>query len=214
MVAMAHLLAVCRVDRLLPDPGMVGVTAIDKKPVEGPVRVRTLGLYADVQADRQNHGGEAKALYAYAEEDALWWGEQLGREVVPGLFGENLRTTGIDLGAALIGERWRIGRRLVVEVTMPRTPCATFQRHLDEPHWARRFAEAGRTGAYLRVIERGPVQAGDELEVLSRPSHEVSVMGWFLGRRRADAEALYAAERAGEFRIAADLREYLDRVLA
>lgn len=211
MGAMPELLAVCRVDRLHPDSGTVGITAIDKTPVDGPVKVRTLGLYADVQADRENHGGEAKALYAYAEEDARWWGERLGREVVPGLFGENLRTSGIDLGAALIGERWRIGSKVVVEVTMPRTPCATFQRHLGEPQWVRRFTEAGRTGVYLRVIERGPVQAGDAIEVLSRPSHAVSVAGWFLGRERADAEALYAAERAGEFRIAEDLREYLDR---
>ncbi|NQX27236.1 MOSC domain-containing protein [Microbacteriaceae bacterium VKM Ac-2854] len=211
---MGTLLAVCRVDRLLPDPGIVGVTAIDKRPVEGPVKVRALGLYADVQADRANHGGEAKALYAYAQEDADWWGERLGREVVPGLFGENLRTTGVDLGAALIGERWRIGDGLVVEVTMPRTPCATFQRHLDEPQWVKRFAAAGRTGAYLRVIERGSVRAGDDIEVLSRPGHAVSVMGWFTGRRRSDAEALYAAERSGELRIAEDLREYVDRALA
>jgi MOSC domain-containing protein YiiM len=214
MARMGSLLAVCRVDRLRPDSGTVGITAIDKKPVDGPVRVRDLGLYADVQADRANHGGEAKALYAYAQEDADWWGERLGREIVPGLFGENLRTSGIDVGAALIGERWRIGRRLVVEVTMPRTPCATFQRHLDEPQWVRRFAEAGRTGAYLRVITRGPVQAGDSIEVITRPSHTVSIMGWFLGRERADAEALVAAERQGELEIAADLRPYLDRALA
>ncbi|NQX10951.1 MOSC domain-containing protein [Microbacteriaceae bacterium VKM Ac-2855] len=206
--------AVCRVNRLRPDPGAVGITAIDKTPVDGAVRVRDLGLYADVQADRANHGGEAKALYAYAQEDADWWGERLGRDIVPGLFGENLRTSGIDLGGALIGERWRIGAALEVEVTMPRTPCATFQRHLDEPQWVKRFAEAGRTGTYLRVLRRGSVQAGDEIAVLSRPHHKVSIAGWFTRRLRADAEALYVAERSGELRIAADLREYLDRALA
>lgn len=214
MVGMPQLLAVCRVDRLLPDAGTVGITAIDKKPVTGPVRVRGLGLYADVQADRKHHGGEAKALYAYAREDAQWWAQRLGREVPPGLFGENLRTEGLDLNGALIGERWRIGAKVVVEVTMPRTPCATFQRYLDEPRWVQRFTDAGRTGAYLRVLERGYIQAGDEIEVLDRPAHEVTVSGWFTARRRSDAEALIAAERAGDVRIADDLRPYLERALA
>ncbi|QHC66039.1 MOSC domain-containing protein [Rathayibacter oskolensis] len=211
---MPRLLAVCRVDRLLPDPGSVGVTAIDKRPVEGPVVVRDLGLYADVQADRAHHGGEAKALYAYAAEDAQWWGERLGRDTPPGFFGENLRTEGIDLSAAVIGERWRIGERVEVEVTMPRTPCATFQRHLDEPQWVKRFAEAGRTGAYLRVLHRGSVEAGDPVEVLSVPSRGVALRRWFVERRADDAQTLLDAEAAGELRLADDLRPYLHRALA
>ena len=154
----ARILAVCRVAQLRPDAGNVGVTAIDKQPVEPRLKVRTLGLYGDVQADRKHHGGVGKALYAYADEAADYWAEQLGRPIPPGLFGENLRTAGLDVDGAEIGERWRIGDGLVVEVTCPRTPCATFQRRMKEPQWVRRFTEAGRVGAYLAVVHAGSDQ--------------------------------------------------------
>ncbi|MFD1214558.1 MOSC domain-containing protein, partial [Arthrobacter sp. GCM10027362] len=170
------LLAVCRVHALKPDAGgPVGVTAIDKRPAAGPVQVTGLGLHADVQADRKHHGGEPKALYAYAEEDARWWADELGREIPPGLFGENLRTAGVDVNGALIGERWRIGAEVVVEATSARIPCGTFARHMGEDRWVRRFTAAGRPGAYLRVLAAGRIQAGDAVEVIHRPRHGVSV---------------------------------------
>ncbi|PPG48051.1 MULTISPECIES: MOSC domain-containing protein [unclassified Rathayibacter] len=211
---MPRLLAVCRVARLLPDSGTVGVTAIDKRPVEGPVGVRDLGLYGDVQADRAHHGGLDKALYAYSDEDALWWAERLGRPVAAGMFGENLRIEGLDVSGAVIGERWRIGAAVEVEVTMPRTPCATFQRALGEPQWVKRFADEGRTGAYLRVLHRGSVEAGDAVEVLSRPAHGVPVDRWYREHSPADAQALLEAEEAGALRPAPALRASIERALA
>jgi len=164
---MPTLLAACVVRQLRPDAGTVGVTAIDKQPVDGPVRVASLGLYADVQADRKHHGGPEKALYAYAQEDADWWAAELGREIPPGLFGENLRLAGLDVSGARVGERWRIGRRVVVEATLPRTPCMTFARRMGEERngWVRRFSDARRLGAYLRVVETGEVAAGDPVVV-------------------------------------------------
>ena len=101
--AVGTLLAVCRVHQLLPDAGVFGVTAIDKRPVEGAVRVRPFGVRGDVQADRADHGGRDKALYAYAQEAADRWAAELGREVPPGLFGENLRTAGVDVDGAEVG---------------------------------------------------------------------------------------------------------------
>ena len=71
----ASVLAVCRVHQLLPDEGSVGVTAIDKRPVEGPVKVHKLGLHGDVQASRIHHGGEDQAIYAYSQADADYWVE-------------------------------------------------------------------------------------------------------------------------------------------
>lgn len=97
---MPSLLAVCVVHQLRPDAGYIGVTAIDKRAVSGPVRVRPLGAYGDVQADRKHHGGLDKALYAYAQEDADFWQSELGRDLPPGWFGENLRTEGLDVNAA------------------------------------------------------------------------------------------------------------------
>src|SRR3954464_15817994 len=113
---------------LLPLPGRrPGRSGIDKRPVTGRVAVGELGLDGDVQVNRKYHGGEGQAVYAYAQEDADFWIAELGRELPAGRFGENLRTTGLDLVGAVLGERWRIGTALV-EGTAPRTPCANFAR--------------------------------------------------------------------------------------
>ncbi|TDN92426.1 MOSC domain-containing protein [Microbacterium sp. BK668] len=168
---MPRLLAVCVVHQLRRDPGN-GVTAIDKRAVAGPVRIRAFGAYGDVQADRKHHGGLDKALYAYAQEDARFWEAELGRELAPGFFGENLRTEGLDVNAARIGERWRIGSRVELEVTMPRTPCGTFARRVGGAHqrgWVKRFSAERRLGPYLRVVRTGTVEAGDEIVVVPAP---------------------------------------------
>ncbi|WP_418515646.1 MOSC domain-containing protein [Curtobacterium flaccumfaciens pv. flaccumfaciens] len=172
---MSLVTAVCRVDRLLPDSGIIGVTAIDKRPVTGSVRVRPLGLRADVQANRKYHGGVDQAVYAYADEDAAYFADLLERDVPPGLFGENLRTSGIDVTGAVTGERWRIGDTLVLEVTVPRTPCGTFARRMGIDKWVKRFADEGRPGAYFRVVKSGSVAAGDPIEVTYRPEHGVTI---------------------------------------
>ena len=170
---MPRVLAVCAVHQLRPDSGFLGVTAIDKRPLPGAVRVGQYGLRGDVQASRKHHGGLDKALYAYAQEDAEFWQRELGRELPPGWFGENLRVEGIDVNAARIGEAWRIGDAVEVEVTMPRTPCATFARWVggaEERGWVRRFAAERRLGPYLRVRRVGSIRAGDDIEVLSVPA--------------------------------------------
>lgn len=149
-------------------------TAIDKHPLDGAVEVDHLGLVPDVQADRRYHGGPEQALYAFAVEDLDHWIEELGRPLRPGQFGENLTTRGIDVNAARIGERWRIGS-ITVEVTGPRIPCVVFAAHMDEKGWVRRFAARDRTGAYLRVVTPGTVRARDEVEVIARPDHDVTV---------------------------------------
>jgi len=185
-----------------------GRTAIDKRPVAGPVTFGPLGLEGDEYADKLHHGGSEQALYAYAREDLDWWTEQLGRELHNGIFGENVTTTGIDISAALIGETWRLGT-VVVQVTAPRIPCATFKSWLDEPHWVRRFAAAGRPGAYLRVTAPGTAEAGDELVVVSKPSEEVTVaesMRAFYGDRHLMHKLLTVEGRGTKWdEIAADM---------
>jgi MOSC domain-containing protein YiiM len=204
--------AVCRVDRLRPDTGIIGVTAIDKRPVDGPVRVRPLGLYADVQADRKHHGGEDQAVYAYADEDAAFFTELLGREVTPGLFGENLRTSGIDVTGAVTGERWRVGDTLELEVTIPRIPCGTFARRLGIPGWVKRFAAEGRPGAYLRVRRSGPVTAGDPVEVVYRPAHGVTIGELFAGPTPEQARAVLGSGERLAPKVVRDLTKVLERV--
>ncbi|MFC5380047.1 MOSC domain-containing protein [Aquipuribacter nitratireducens] len=206
----ARVLAVCLAPAATPD-GRGGLSGIDKRPVD-VVRVTVDGVVGDRVLDGRHHGGRHKAVYAYAAEDALRWSAELGREVAPGWFGENLRLAGVDLVGAVIGERWRVGDAVEVEVSMPRTPCATFQHHVGEPHWVRRFTEAGRVGVYLRVLVPGEVRPGDPVEVLHRPSHGVSAGRWFTEQRPDDARALLDAERTG-LELAPDLVAYVERSL-
>jgi len=149
-------------------------SAIDKRPVTGRVAVHRLGLDGDVQVNRKFHGGEGQALYAYAQEDADWWAAELDRELPAGRFGENLRTTGLDLTGAVLGERWRIGT-VLAEVTAPRTPCAKLQAHWGVPRLMKRFTRRGASGAYLRVVEEGDISAGDAIDVVERPEHGVTI---------------------------------------
>jgi MOSC domain-containing protein YiiM len=154
--------------------GQLRRTAIDKRPAAAPVAVGRLGLAGDDQVDRASHGGADQAVYVYAREDLDWWVERLGRELRDGMFGENITTSGLDVTGALIGEVWRLGTALV-QVTSVRIPCVVFQNWLGEEHWVKRFADAGRPGAHLRVLEEGAVAAGDPVEVVSRPAQSVTV---------------------------------------
>lgn len=159
---------------LLPLPGRrPDRSGIDKRPVTGRVAVHPLGLEGDVQVNRKHHGGEGQAVYAYAQEDADWWEAELDRALPAGRFGENLRTTGLDLTGAVLGERWRIGTALF-EVTAPRIPCANFERFWGVPQLVKRFTARGDSGAYLRVLEPGELGAGDPVEILDRPDHGVT----------------------------------------
>jgi len=174
------------VGRLAPVPYTShpeGLTGIDKRPVAGPVRVSApgpkgtggSGLAGDEIAELRHHGGNDQAVYAVAREDLDAWERALGRSLAPGAFGENLTTEGVDVSGALIGERWRIGAELVLEVTSGRIPCRTFQGHMGEQQWVNRFVREGAPGAYLRVIEPGEIRAGDPLEIVHRPGHDVTV---------------------------------------
>ena len=153
-------------------------SAIDKRPVDGRIAVHPLGLDGDVQVNKKFHGGEGQALYAYAQEDADWWAAELDRDLPAGRFGENLRTSGLDLTGALLGERWRIGG-VLVEVTAPRTPCSKLQAHWGVPRIIKRFTERGASGAYLRVLQTGVLGAGDAIEVVERPDHDVTIGATF-----------------------------------
>jgi MOSC domain-containing protein YiiM len=154
--------------------GQTVLTAIWKAPVAGRVRVRGVNVDGDEQANKEVHGGVDKALYAYAAEDLDWWSQQLGREVGPGSFGENLTVRRIDVSAAVVGERWQAGSALL-EVSQPRTPCFKLGIRMGSQRFPRQFAAAGRPGAYLRILAEGEVAAGDPVEVVYRPDHGLTV---------------------------------------
>ncbi|MFC8271775.1 MOSC domain-containing protein [Streptomyces sp. NPDC057271] len=161
-----------------------GMTGIDKRPVKGPVRVEApgprgvgaSGLAGDSVCDLRFHGGDDRAVSAFAREDMDVWERELGRPLADGSFGENLTTLGLDVNGALIGERWRVGPEVVLEVTGGRIPCRTFAGFIGEKGWVRRFmGSTAGPGALLRVIEPGSFTVGDPLEVVHRPDHDITV---------------------------------------
>jgi MOSC domain-containing protein YiiM len=182
-------------------------TAIWKSPVAGRVPLRGVNLGGDDQADRTVHGGPDKAVYAYGAEDTEWWEAELAASLGPGAFGENLTVRGMPVSEAVIGERWAVGSALL-EVAQPRLPCFKLGLRMGDPRFLKRFAVAGRPGAYLRVVAEGDIAAGDAIEVVSRPDHGVTsalVSRALLGEPQLLAAALQAPQ------LPVDLREWMQQ---
>lgn len=188
-------------------------TGIDKRPVAGPVWLDRLSVTGDTICDTKHHGGPDQAVYAYASEDLAWWQEELGaelqRELGPGSVGENLTTTGLDVTGAVIGSHWRVGTALL-EVSVPRVPCRTFQAFWSVDTLIKRFTAAARPGTYLRVLERGSVEAGQPVTVVHEPEHGLTVGETFAaltGDRGLAAKLLTAPELPAD--VHADARVWL-----
>jgi MOSC domain-containing protein YiiM len=176
MVGVARVLSVNvgRPRQIAVRRGRPLMSAIGKVPVDGRVTVAGVNVDGDDQADRRVHGGPDKAVYAYASEDTAWWSRELERELPPGMFGENLTLEGVDVSGAVIGERWRIGT-VEFEVCQPRFPCAKLGHRFGDQRMVKRFAEAARPGAYLRIISEGELSAGDRVDITAPPSHGITI---------------------------------------
>jgi MOSC domain-containing protein YiiM len=174
-------------------------SAIWKSPVVGRIAVQGVNLAGDDQADRRVHGGPDKVVYAYAIEDARWWEQQIGRSLEYGEFGENLTTEGIEVNDALVGERWQIGTT-VLEVSEPRIPCWRLGVRMNDKTFPRQFTEALRPGSYLRLIVEGRVEAGDEIRVVERPAHGLTIRDVFriYIRDRDEVQRLLTVPRMSE----------------
>ncbi|HEX9444785.1 MAG TPA: MOSC domain-containing protein [Candidatus Binatia bacterium] len=174
-------------------------SAIWKTPRAGRVAARGVNLEGDEQADRKAHGGPDKAVYAYAVEDLHWWERELGRAIPYGGFGENFTTEAIEVNDALVGERWQIGGA-VFEVSEPRVPCWRLGVRMDDAMFVRRFTEAQRPGAYLRIVAEGDVGAGDGIRVVEKPDHDVTVRDVFriYTRDRGEVARLSAVPRLSD----------------
>lgn len=207
MSAPATLLAVSRLHTMRP--GYFHDTAIDKRPVAGPVRVETTGIEGDRQVD-SSHGGVDRAVYAFADEDAARWAADLGRDLPPGFFGDNLRTRGLDVCGARIGERWRIGS-VLLEVRMPRTPCQNLSMRVGEDGFHLRFNASGSVGAMLAVLEPGTLEAGDPVEVVERPDHDVTVADLATGTDAVRLQAMLDSGASLSTKVRAKARRVVNR---
>ena len=192
-----RIAAVCTVAQLFPVASSGLMSGIDKRPVDGAVRLLTHGVLGDVQGDREHHGGIFKAVYAFARETRQAHAEARGIDLPDGSFGENLVTTGQDTDETVIGERWRVGTA-ELEATTVRNPCGTFSAWIGDRRWGRHFTAAGGAGAYFRVLVEGETSAGDAIEVLQRPEHGVTIGQAFRGLSAQQAlDLLDWAEASG-----------------
>jgi MOSC domain-containing protein YiiM len=174
-----------------------GRTGIDKRPVDGPVRLTPSGVDGDTICDLVHHGGPDQAVYAYSTDDLAYWSAELGRPVTT--VGQNLTVSAVDCSGAVVGERWQVGET-VLAVRGPRTPCRVFAGFLDVPDMVRRFTAARRPGCYLAVEQEGAVRSGDPVHLLTRPAHGVTVtdvMAAMMGERERLPRLRHAFEHLG-----------------
>ena len=122
------------------------------------MRVTTLGLANDAICDVKHHGGVDQAVYVYGQADYDWWTAELGHELEPGTFGENLTVSKLESATLAVGDRLHLAE-VVLEVTSPRIPCVTLAARMGDPAFAKRFRQAA-PGVYCRVIREGDVRAG------------------------------------------------------
>jgi MOSC domain-containing protein YiiM len=170
-------------------------TGIYKEPVAGPVRIRTLNLDGDRQADLRVHGGRDKAVYAYPSEFyELWSRERPELAFGPGMFGENLTTEGLLDSDVSIGDRFRVGTAELV-VTQPRVPCFKLGIKMGRDEFVTEFLERGLYGFYLGIVREGEVEAGDSIVELVRDPRgfRVTEIARLYARDRDDAEGMQRA---------------------
>lgn len=155
-----------------------GMTGIYKRPLAGPVLITSLGIEGDAICDIENHGGVDQAIYLYSQVDYALWNTELGLELVPGTFGENITITDLKTADIAIGDQLHIGQ-LILEVTAPRIPCVTLARRMGDPAFLKRFREAERPGVYCRVINEGAIQCADGVRYKAYAGVRVSALEIF-----------------------------------
>ena len=153
-------------------------TGIYKLPVQEPVEIKSLGIQSDFICDQKNHGGPDQAIYIYGMADYDWWSSELGKELAPGTFGDNLTISELESAHFNIGDRLHVGST-ILEVSAPRIPCSTLAARMGDPQFVKKYRQAERPGLYCRVIQEGFVQTGNEVKI-ERYQHEtLSVLQMF-----------------------------------
>ncbi len=165
-------------ERTQPKGDALETTGIYKMPVSGPVQVSRLGLPGDFICDEKNHGGPDQAVYLYGAPDYEWWSWQLGRQLEPGTFGENLTLSDFESARYNIGDRLQVGS-VLLEFTAPRIPCSTLARRMRDPSFVKKYRQAERPGMYCRVIQEGTLQAGDEATLIPYSGATVPALDLF-----------------------------------
>lgn len=191
-------------------------TGIYKMPVNGPVEIKALGIEGDAICDTKNHGGPDQAIYVYGGGDYAWWSQEIGKELAPGTFGDNLTISELESAQFNVGDYLHIGE-ITLQVTSPRIPCGTFATRMDDPQWVKKFRAAERPGLYCRVIKQGIVRSGDEVSAEKFTGETISIMQMYRDyyEKNKSEETLRKHLNAPiDIRSRRDLEEELQKLLA
>jgi MOSC domain-containing protein YiiM len=183
-------------------------TGIFKRPVSGPLQLRTLNLDGDRQADLSVHGGPHKAVYGYPSEHYSFWGKELpGVDLPWGMFGENFTTSGLAENELHVGDRFQIGSSIVM-VRQPRTPCYKLAAKFQRDDMLERFLRSGRSGFYFSVEQEGSVAEEDDFQLLKRNQDGITIseMNRLFVREKYNQELLRKAVDTAA--LPDDWREY------
>ena len=158
--------------------GREEVTGIYKIPLQGLVSITVLGIADDFIGSSKHHGGPDQALYVYGEADYDWWTKEIGREMLPGMFGENLTISGLECAGFNIGDYLHIGS-VTLQATAPRIPCGTFASRMEDPQWVKKYTAAERPGFYVRVLREGTLTAGQDVRIEKYAGETLSLIDVF-----------------------------------
>ena len=165
-------------ERTLQRKGRVEQTGIFKFPTNEAVKITKLGLEGDVIVSKKDHGGPDQAVYVYGAADYEWWSKELGREIAPGTFGENLTISELESAHFNVGDYLHLGE-VTLQVSAPRIPCGTFAARMDDSQWVKRFRHAERPGLYCRVIREGFVKTGEIVSMENYTGETISILQMF-----------------------------------
>lgn len=156
----------------------IETTGIYKLPVQGPVEIKSLGIERDAICDTKSHGGPDQAIYVYGGADYEWWSRELGREIAPGTFGDNLTISGLESAQFNVGDYIHIGD-VTLQVTAPRIPCGTFATRMQDSQWVKKFRRAERPGLYCRMLKEGFVKAGNSVSMERYTGDTIPILEMF-----------------------------------
>ena len=201
--------------RTQPKGDELETTGIYKLPTREPVEIKSLGIPQDVICDQKDHGGPDQAIYIYGKSDYDWWSAELGQELGPGTFGDNLTISELESTQFNIGDRLYVGST-ILEVTAPRIPCSTLARRMGDSQFVKKYTRAARPGLYCRIIQEGTIQVGDEVKVERYQGKTSSIADIFRDYhdRHISAEQLrHHLDAPIAIRLRKNLEEHLQRVL-
>ncbi|MCM8798306.1 MAG: MOSC domain-containing protein [Candidatus Omnitrophica bacterium] len=125
-----------------------------KRGVASGVLKENFGLLGDAHAKENS-----KRQVSILDIESI---KRLNKALKPGDFAENITTEQLDISKLKIGDRLRINKDVILEITqigkVCHTRCAIFKKLGD--------CIMPKEGIFARVLSGGIVRAGDRLEVI------------------------------------------------